>query len=136
MENRHTRVMGVEGSQVVVGIEADSACSACRSRTLCGSGTQAQVRLEAPGLAATLRPGDAVALGVDDDVPMRAALLAYLPPMLGLLGGMVPGMIAGLPDGGLLVCALAGLVAGSTISRFGARRWERRWQLRIQPRSD
>lgn len=137
MTERNTRVLHVDGTHVTVGVEADAGCSGCRSQSLCGSGAapRQHVLIAPPDLASSLRPGDAVALDIDDGVPMRAALLAYLPPMAGLLGGIVSGMIAGLPDGALLVCAAFGLAGGSAITRIGARRWHRTWHPHIRPQS-
>lgn len=79
-----------------------------------------------------LRPGDGVEVEVDDGELLRAALLAYLPPSIGLLGG--PMISAGIAPGHDLVAlgaAGVGLAAGWLVSRSWLRRSPPRYQLRL-----
>ena len=73
--------------------------------------------------ALPLRPGDGVIIDVDDGELLRAAALAYLPPLAGLLGGPV---VAALLWPGSELLALAGALAGLAAGWGAARAWLRR----------
>lgn len=66
------------------------------------------------------RPGDAVAVVVDDGVPLRAALLAYGWPVLGVIAGAAAGTLMASPGAGDLlaaVCAVGGGLAAGLAGR-------------------
>jgi positive regulator of sigma E activity len=90
------------------------------------------LEVDATALAGwTLRPGDDIQVEVDDGELLRAALAAYLPPSLGLLGG--PLIVAGVAPAyelALLVAALAGLAAGWVVARWWLRWSPPRYRLR------
>ncbi|MBV5286523.1 MULTISPECIES: SoxR reducing system RseC family protein [Methyloversatilis] len=137
MTVRDTRVVQVDGTRVTVGVDSAAACSGCRSQTVCGSAPNTLHQLELPAAqAASLRPGDLIALGVDDDAPLRAVMLAYLPPLAGLLGGIGAGSVAGLPDVAVLACGGSGLCFGAVIARLLAGHWRDNWRPRICGRRD
>ena len=76
---------------------------------------------------APLRAGDGVIIEVDDGELLRAAALAYVPPLVGLLAG--PVAATGLAPGSELA-ALAGAVLGLAAGWSAARAW----LLRSPPR--
>lgn len=85
----------------------------------------------APGGRA-LSPGDGVILEVEDGELLRAAALAYLPPLAGLLG--VPLAVAALAPGNepaVLAGAVLGLAAGWGAARAWLRRAPPRYRLRV-----
>ncbi|WP_374341186.1 SoxR reducing system RseC family protein [Methyloversatilis sp.] len=129
MAVRDTRVVHIDGTHITVGVESAAACSGCRSQTVCGSTPGSLHRLElSPDQVASLRPGDALALGIDDGAPLRAAMLAYMPPLAGLLLGIGAGSVAGLPDIAVLACGGGGLSVGVVIARLFAGRWQESWR--------
>jgi positive regulator of sigma E activity len=73
--------------------------------------------------AMPLHPGDGVTIEVDDGELLRAAAIAYTPPLVGLLAG--PVAAAALTPGGELA-ALAGAVLGLTAGWGASRAWLRR----------
>lgn len=114
-----------------------SSCGACAGgrgcalRWLARPGS-ALLEVDTMALAGwTLRPGDDIQIEVDDGELLRAALAAYLPPLLGLLGG--PLIVAGVAPGrelAMLVAALAGLAAGWVVAGWWLRRSPPRYRLR------
>jgi len=92
--------------------------------------------LEVPAEAADgrrLATGDGILLEVSDGELLRAAMLAYLPPLAGLLAGaggatvLAPGMQATA-----MLASLAGLVAGWAVSRAWLRRSPPRYRLQVE----
>jgi len=70
-----------------------------------------------------MHPGDHVIIEVDDGELLRAAALAYLPPLVGLLAGPVA---AATLVPGSEPTALAGAVLGLAVGWGVARLWLRR----------
>lgn len=125
-----------EGRAWLACAAAQSACAACSGGRGCAlrwlaraDGAMLQVPAQRAG-GPPLVPGDGVTLEVSDGELLRAALLAYLPPLAGLLAGA--GMArAWLPGGEVtsLLAALAGLAAGWGASRAWLRRAPPSYQL-------
>ncbi|AOP43968.1 SoxR-reducing system protein RseC [Edwardsiella piscicida] len=107
--------------------EAHAGCSGCRARQGCGSAalaelgpqTRHQLRL---AVSQPLQPGQRVEIGLQEASVLRSALLVYITPLVGLLGGGSAGQLWLGSDGASALCALAGGVLGFTL----ARRWARR----------
>lgn len=79
-----------------------------------------------------LVPGAAVDLEVDDGELLRAALLAYLPPLAGLLGGpALATYLAAAGEAAAVAAATAGLAAGWAASRAWLRRAPPRYRIRL-----
>jgi len=79
-----------------------------------------------------LSPGDGVILEVEDGELLRAAALAYLPPLAGLL--VVPLVVAPLLPGNepaVLAAAVLGLAGGWVAARAWLRRAPPRYRLRV-----
>jgi len=132
------RVQDVRAGRILLECEAaEAACGACAGRRGCalrwlaGPGnTQLDVDDPAPQGPA-LRPGDGVIVEVEDGELLRAAALAYVPPLVGLLA--VPLVVAAfVPDSELAMLAGAalGLLAGWGAARAWLRRAPPRYRLR------
>jgi sigma-E factor negative regulatory protein RseC len=121
-------VRAVEGDQVLVEVERRGGCGTCASGGGCGTSAlarwfsrrSAQVRLHA---TLPLRPGDAVVVGLDEGALLRASLLLYLVPILGLVMGTAAGDALAGPGGGdwpAVLGGLAGLAVGLGLTRSRA----------------
>ncbi len=132
------RVQSVQAGRLRLECESPAvACGACAGRGRCalrwlaGPGNpELDVADPAPE-GAPLRPGDGVIIEVDDGELLRAAALAYVPPLAGLLAG--PVAVAVLTPGSELAAlagAVLGLVAGWGASRAWLRRSPPRYRLR------
>ncbi len=122
------RVVSVVGQRARVTCEERSACSACGSGGRCALrwfASSSRASLEIPARAdgrVPLHPGDTVVLSIGDGELLRAAALAYLPPLLGLLTGALAARLAGAGEAAALGAGLAGATAGWLLSRGLARR--------------
>ena len=138
MEAR-ARVHAVHAGRVRLECEsATETCGACAGRNRCAlrwlarpGNPQLDVADPAPD-AEPLRPGDGVIIEVADGELLRAAALAYLPPLAGLLAG--PQDAAALTpcnELAALAGAALGLAAGWGASRAWLRHSPPRYRLRI-----
>ena len=69
-----------------------------------------------------VRAGDAVVIGLEEGALLRASLVLYLLPILGLLGGTFGGVALGgaASDGPAVAGGLLGFAAGLWLSRWRA----------------
>jgi positive regulator of sigma E activity len=132
-----TRLEGAQALVECLGTVA-GACARCDAGHGCGwqrAGHRRQLLLDLPAGEPPLRPGETVALTVDDRQLLVAALRLYLPPLAGLLAGPALLRAAGAEQGAApLVAAMLGLALGA----FAAWRWTRRpvpvrWQRLGRP---
>lgn len=134
------RVRDVRDGRAWLACEAAaSTCEACSGGRGCALRWLARADgavLEVPAEAADgrrLATGDGILLEVSDGELLRAAMLAYLPPLAGLLAGaggatvLAPGMQATA-----MLASLAGLVAGWAVSRAWLRRSPPRYRLQVE----
>jgi sigma-E factor negative regulatory protein RseC len=134
------RVRDVRDGRAWLACEAvASTCGACQGGRGCALRWLARAEgavLEVPAEAADgrrLATGDDILVEVSDGELLRAALLAYLPPLAGLLAGA--GCAAVLaPDGQAtaVLASLVGLVAGWAVSRAWLRRSPPRYRLQLE----
>jgi len=135
-------VTRVVAGQAVVECAATAVgtCATCASGRGCGwqrSGLRRQLLLDLPAAESPLQPGEPVAITVDDQQLLVAALRLYLPPLMGLLAGPALLRASGWEQGmAPLLAAAVGLALGGVL----AWRWTRRpvplrWQ-RLQPAPD
>ncbi|MDS4068476.1 MAG: SoxR reducing system RseC family protein [Candidatus Competibacter sp.] len=131
------RVVGVDGAVAWLEPEQSSSCAGCAS-VGCGSkgfGTLAS-RLAARRFPLAghpdLRVGERVVVGVRGDALIKAALTAYVLPLVAMLGVAVLAQVLARHDGVTLAASVAGLLLGLGI----ARRWAGRLAARgvIAPR--
>lgn len=122
------RITGIQGTDAWVQTLRQGACENCKIRTGCGqrvlaelsSSKASQVRVNNVLQA---KPGDQVLLGMGEAALLRASLLVYLVPMLGLLGGAVMAdRLLGLGDAGTAMVALSAMLAAFFPARFYQRR--------------
>ncbi len=114
------RVIAVSDEAAWLEAEPKSACGGCASAGHCGvsalSGLFGRKRTRfrlANDFDA--RPGERVVIGISQSMVLRASLIAYMVPLLGLLIGAVGG--AGLGDPGSIGGAVAGFAAGFLAAR-------------------
>ena len=130
------RVHSVREGRAILSCEVPpAACSACGGGRGCAlrwlSSTRGRLDVPVPsGGDLPLAPGDGVVVEVAEGEVLRAAVLAYLPPLAGLLAAAVLAR-AVLPDAELaaLLLASAGLTAGWGLSRAWLRRRPPRYTL-------
>jgi sigma-E factor negative regulatory protein RseC len=126
-------VIAVESGAVQVETLRRSTCSGCSVNAGCGQGllerlgvSQGRGRVRAlisPNLASSsLKPGDEILLGVDEDLLLKSALLFYLSPLIGLFA---LALLAARLDLGEPLLIVAGLV-GFLLSWLLVRRYTRR----------
>ena len=131
------RVCDVQGDRAVLSCEtATSACSACGGRGcalrwLSPRAGLLEVPLQTPGVPG-LAPGDSVVVEVGEGELLRAAALAYLAPLGGLLAGALSAWLA-FPgaEAAALAMAGAGLIAGWAGSRVRLRSRPPRYSLTL-----
>jgi sigma-E factor negative regulatory protein RseC len=128
-------VVGIEGDQALVRVAAAGDCGACAARRACALaavGDAGGPRLRVLRVANTMgaAEGDEVALGIADSALPTAALLAYLLPLAGLLGGAA--LAAATAAGDALVALGAGLGGGAGV--LVARRLSARYTAQLAPR--
>jgi sigma-E factor negative regulatory protein RseC len=121
----HALVREVEGDRVFVEVQRRTACGGCESKGSCGTSVVAawfgrRVSRLWVRSALPLRAGEAVVIGLDEAVLVRASLLVYLLPVAALLGGAVLGseLVGGDLPG--IVGGILGLGAGLLASRARA----------------
>lgn len=132
------RVRNVRGGRAILSCEdPPAACSACGGGRGCAlrwlSSTDGVLEVALPTAGdRPLAPGDGVVLEVAEGELLRAAALAYLPPLAGLLAGAVLARTV-LPGAEMAALALsvAGLAAGWALSRAWLRRRPPRYTLTV-----
>ena len=130
------RVRDVREGRAILSCESPrAACSACGGGRGCAlrrlSSVEGMLEVAVP-LAGDrpLAPGDGVVVEVAEGELLRAAALAYVPPLAGLLAGAVLARTV-LPGAEMaaLVLAVAGLTSGWGLSRALLRRRPPRYTL-------
>ncbi len=104
------KVIQVTSGEVVVMIEAEGACAACRAKVLCGmSESQDKLISVATPAAMSYQVGETVEVSVQQQMGIKAVMIAYVFPfllvmavLLGLLESGTGELTAGLSSLGLL----------------------------------
>ncbi|WP_448679560.1 SoxR reducing system RseC family protein [Pseudomonas nicosulfuronedens] len=132
MIHERGRVIAVDAGAVQVETLRRSTCSGCSASAGCGHGLLerlgvfqggGRVRALSPDLASSsLKPGDEILLGVDENLLLKSALLFYLSPLIGLF---VLALLAARLDLGEPLIIVAGL-AGFLLAWLLVRRYSRR----------
>jgi len=126
-------VVAVESGAVQVETLRRSTCSGCSVNAGCGQGllerlgvSQGRSRVRAlisPNLASSsLKPGDEILLGVDEDLLLKSALLFYLSPLIGLFALALLAARLDLGEPLIIVAGLAGFLLAWLLVRRHARR--------------
>lgn len=120
MTETPARVVRVDGDLAWVRSDSPSSCGACAGK---GCGSSVFARLVHPGEPeyAVLNPisaeaGEAVVVGIEEGVLLRAAISGYLVPLLSLLLGALLGGAWGEPQ------AIAGGAAGLAVAAVWLKR--------------
>ncbi|PKM26427.1 MAG: transcriptional regulator [Gammaproteobacteria bacterium HGW-Gammaproteobacteria-13] len=121
------RVVAVEPGAVWVETLRKSTCSSCSVKAGCGQGLLDQ--LGAGGRRGYVRAlsdlqlsvGDAVIIGVREDLLVRGSLLVYLLPLLGLFAAAVLAEQAGLSEPWVIFSALLGFLFACCAVRWRSR---------------
>ena len=101
-----------KGDQLRVCFERPEACEGCKG---CSQGLMPKKELLT--VFGQAEVGDLVDVNMPEAQTLKASLLAYALPLALLLAGLGIGAALRLPDGWMLVCALAGLLAGALLAR-------------------
>lgn len=112
-------VSRIDGEEIWVEASRQSACAACSARKGCGQGalsdwmTGSSVELSVVNPAG-LQPsvGQSVIVGLEEGSLIKASVLIYLLPLISLVALAVFARSAGVGEGGQVLAALAGLLAG------------------------
>ncbi|OEJ66249.1 SoxR reducing system RseC family protein [Magnetovibrio blakemorei] len=116
------RVVSGAGGQLFVDVPRRSACKSCSKESGCGMSVlgglsvSQSLRFEMQG-GVEATPGETVQLSCSHDGLVKAALMAYLPPVLGLVAGSVATSLSGFGDGLQALGALVGLGLGLILTR-------------------
>lgn len=121
MIEENARVIAVDGDQLTLLVDRQSACGQCATGSGCGASLlnawlgRRPVTFSLPN-EARARKGDWVVLGLEEREVQRGALLLYATPLAGLLGGAVAGHqfapAFGLPQElGSILFGLSGVIA-------------------------
>ncbi len=111
------RVIESDDTSALVETERKSACGQCGVGESCGTSSLAKVfktRSNAIRLKhdLQLRPGDEVIIGIPESSLMRTALLAYMVPMLSMLGFAMMISLAGYGNVFVVLGSMTGLYCG------------------------
>jgi sigma-E factor negative regulatory protein RseC len=132
------RVLAVGNGRARLACQVQSPCSSCGSGRGCGLRLLAQGRepeIEVPDRSSVdvlLVPGQIVTIAVRDSDVLRAAALAYVPVLGGLLSGAVLGhLLGGQGDGPVALGAVLGAACAWAMAR--ARAVHRRPHVSVLP---
>jgi sigma-E factor negative regulatory protein RseC len=123
------RVVAVEGDGVWVETIRQTTCGTCAAQKGCGHGLLNQMAsgrknlvkvLPGPGPQTECRIDDQVVISIPESVILKGSLIAYLLPVLCMLGGaaMGAGLFATNSDIGSALGAIVGLTVGFVLVRW------------------
>jgi len=138
MIEEQATVTGIDGHWAMVRMQRQSACNSCELSSGCGTGAIGRLlgHRSKPVMIKNqhqLKQGDTVVLGLPDDALLKASLLIYGLPLLGLMvGGMVASLIIGESELLVVVFAMVGLVTGLQVSaRLASRRYSNQFSPKV-----
>ena len=103
-------VVGVEGGVLKVEIINSSACGACSAAALCSAAEKRRKIVDVmPSGGVEYTPGDIVTFVGEESMGVKAVVLAYVVPLLLVVGGLMSAHVAGFGDAACAVAALAPL---------------------------
>ncbi|MDM8350438.1 SoxR reducing system RseC family protein [Pseudomonas sp. sp1636] len=122
------RVVAVESGAVWVETMRKSTCSSCSVSAGCGHGVLDKLGVSGrPGYVRALcdlqlSVGDAVVIGVREELLVRGSLLVYLLPLIGLFGAALLAEQLALSEPLVILSAFAGLLAAWLAVRWQSAR--------------
>jgi len=120
------RVVAGDDGRLFVDVPRRSACQSCGKESGCGMSVlgalsvSQSLRLELQDISVVA--GQSVRLSCPQDGLLKAALMAYAPPALGVVMGAVAMALNGFGDGAQVLGALTGLALGLMTTRMLATR--------------
>jgi positive regulator of sigma E activity len=134
------RVVAVGDGRTRLACQVHSSCKSCAACRGCGLRLLARDRDAVPDLPdgpftrARLVPGEYVTISIPDSDVLRAAALAYLPVLVGLLAGPLLGSwIGGHGDGPVALGGVLGAACGWTMAWGTVRRSQPRVSIQRHP---
>lgn len=131
-------VIRLEGSQAVVDIQRQSVCGHCELNNGCGTGAIGRLlghRSKSLKISneKDLKPGDQIILGIQERAYLKASLVIYGLPLMGLIsGGLLSQWFFGESDLNAFVGAAAGMALCLIASnRFAKYRFSRQFNPAI-----
>ncbi|MBF7731635.1 SoxR reducing system RseC family protein [Pseudomonas sp. N040] len=124
------RVVALEEGAVWVETLRKSTCSSCSANAGCGQGLLDKLGVgRQRGFVRVLSDlqlalDDVVVIGIREDLLLRAALLVYLLPILGLLAAALLASSLGLAEGWVILSGMAGLLGAWLVVRWRCRHSE------------
>ena len=116
MIEESARVVAVEDGAVWVETIRQSSCASCSAQKGCGHSVLARVSRQHTHIRALnnrhCEVGDAVIIGVPEDVVLTGSLIAYLMPLLMMVIASIGADALGAGDGVTALCGLMGLAVG------------------------
>lgn len=128
----YARVVAVDGATAWLEPEPAGACGGCKAKAGCGTTylrPKGASRFAVPN-DFHARPGEQVVVGIDQSVLTRAALVAYVLPVVALVAAAVGAALLGAGDAGAAMAAGIGLLAGIAVARHRAAAMAARGDLR------
>jgi len=120
-------VTGVVGDLAIIQMQRQSTCSHCELSKGCGTGALGRLlgRRNKPLTISNkfnLKPGDRVVLGMPGKAILKASLLIYGLPLLGMMaGGLLAQWLIGKSETVTIILATTGFAAGLAYSAYIAR---------------
>ncbi len=129
MLTESARVIRRDGNRVVLELQRGSACGNCEMSQGCGTGALGRLlgKRMRPLVIETdqdCKPGDEVELALPEASLVRASLLVYGLPLLGMLFGGILASATAASDGLVAVAVGAGFLAGFVCAAFYTSRLE------------
>lgn len=127
MIKEQATIVSLSGNRAEVQMDRQSACSHCEMSHGCGTGAIGRllgkrskpVNIE---IEQDLKPGDLVELGLPDKAFLKASLLIYGLPLLGLfIGSILAETLFSDSEFMVFIFAIAGLISGLAVSGTIAR---------------
>lgn len=128
MVEEQVQVVEVRGSQLMLEAQTQSACGNCSASKGCGTSVLSKVlgrkfsRFQAKNTV-NARAGDTVVVGLSEEALLKASLVMYLVPILGmiLVALLADSLLAASVDSRdlwIAAAALLGLAGGAVLARF------------------
>jgi sigma-E factor negative regulatory protein RseC len=117
MASEDVRILAIRGNTLLVESSVASACGGCRSKSSCGQGGSKPHEIQViPEVAERLKVQDMVSVGLPSGELLRVILSVYVPPLCGLMLGVLPSL-AGGSDAVTVLGGAIGLGVGLLVTR-------------------
>lgn len=102
-------VIGIEGDRIEVKMTVESACTACRVKSVCGMDESEDriVSVKDAALSGMLSIGEKVMVSISEGVGMKAVMYSYILPFLVLVSVLVIASVVQESEGVAAIMALA-----------------------------